>query len=417
MKQYRLSAPERLNQTIQLPASKSISNRALIIYALSGGRNLPENLSDCDDTEVIIEALRYMPDEINIKAAGTAMRFMTAYLSVMRGTHIITGTDRMKHRPIAILVDALRRLGANIEYVGEEGYPPLKITGKKLAGGLLEIPGNVSSQYISALLMIGPMLKDGLTLQLTGEIISRPYIDLTLSMMGEFGAEAKWSSTDTITVAHKPYKGRNYFIESDWSGASYWYEMVALSKDRNAEVRLTGLMDGSMQGDSTSRYIFSLLGVKTTFETQTKGVPQMVTLKKNGRGVTKLEYDFVNAPDLAQTFVVTCAALDIPFHFKGLATLKIKETDRIEALKREMAKLGYVIHDANDSELYWDGERCEPQLEQGIDTYEDHRMALAFAPFAMKQEGLIINNPQVVTKSYPKFWEDLKSTGFEIIED
>ena len=417
MKQYRLKAPERLNQTIQLPASKSISNRALIIYALSGGRNLPENLSDCDDTEVIIDALRYMPDEINIKAAGTAMRFMTAYLSVMRGTHIITGTDRMKHRPIAILVDALRRLGANIEYVGEEGYPPLKITGKKLAGGFLEIPGNVSSQYISALLMIGPMLKDGLTLQLTGEIISRPYIDLTLWMMGEFGAEAEWSSADTITVDHKPYKGRDYYIESDWSGASYWYEMVALSNDRNAEVRLTGLMDGSMQGDSTSRYIFSLLGVKTIFETQTKGVPQMVTLKKNGRGVTKLEYDFVNAPDLAQTFVVTCAALDIPFHFKGLATLKIKETDRIEALKREMAKLGYVIHDANDSELFWDGERCEPQLELGIDTYEDHRMALAFAPFAMKQEGLIINNPQVVTKSYPKFWKDLKSTGFEIIED
>ncbi len=414
MKQYRLSAPERLNQTIQLPASKSISNRALIIYALSGGRNLPENLSDCDDTEVIIDALRYMPDEINIKAAGTAMRFMTAYLSVMRGTHIITGTDRMKHRPIAILVDALRRLGANIEYVGEEGYPPLKITGKKLAGGFLEIPGNVSSQYISALLMIGPMLEEGLTLQLTGEVISRPYIDLTLWMMGEFGAEAKWSSADTITVDHKPYKGRDYYIESDWSGASYWYEMVALSNDRNAEVRLTGLMDGSMQGDSTSRYIFSLLGVKTTFETQTKGVPQMVTLKKNGRGVTKLEYDFVNAPDLAQTFVVTCAALDIPFHFKGLATLKIKETDRIEALKREMAKLGYVIHDVNGSELYWDGERCEPQLEQGIDTYEDHRMALAFAPFAMKHDGLIINNPQVVTKSYPKFWEDLKSVGFEI---
>ena len=416
MKQYRLKAPERLNQTIQLPASKSISNRALIIYALSGGQSLPENLSDCDDTEVIIDALRYMPDEINIKAAGTAMRFMTAYLSVMRGTHIITGTDRMKHRPIAILVDALRRLGANIEYVGEEGYPPLKITGKKLAGGLLEIPGNVSSQYISALLMIGPMLKDGLTLQLTGEIISRPYIDLTLWMMGEFGAEAKWSSTDTITVAHKPYKSRNYYIESDWSGASYWYEMVALSKDRNAEVRLTGLMDGSMQGDSTTRYIFSLLGVKTTFETQKKGVPQMVTLKKNGRGVTKLEYDFVNAPDLAQTFVVTCAALDIPFHFKGLATLKIKETDRIEALKREMAKLGYVIHDANDSELFWDGERCDPQLEQGIDTYEDHRMALAFAPYAMMHQGLIINNPQVVTKSYPKFWKDLKSCGFEIVE-
>lgn len=416
MKQYKLTAPERLAQTIQLPASKSISNRALIIYALSGGRNLPQNLSDCDDTEVIIEALRYMPDEINIKAAGTAMRFMTAYLSVMRGTHVITGTERMQHRPIAILVDALRKLGAQIEYVGQEGFPPLKITGYKLQGGELSIPGNVSSQYISALLMIGPMLEEGLTLQLTGDIISRPYIDLTLWMMGEFGAEAKWSSTDTITVAHKPYKSRDYFIESDWSGASYWYEMVALSKDRDAEVKLTGLMDGSMQGDSTTRYIFSLLGVKTTFETQKKGVPQMVTLKKNGRGVGKLEYDFVNAPDLAQTFVVTCAALDIPFHFKGLSTLKIKETDRIAALKKEMMKLGYVIHDANASELYWDGERCEPDLQAGIDTYEDHRMALAFAPYALRQDGLIINNPQVVTKSYPKFWDDLKLVGFNIEE-
>ena len=414
MKQYKLTAPERLAQTIQLPASKSISNRALIIYALSGGRNLPQNLSDCDDTEVIINALRYMRDEINIKAAGTAMRFMTAYLSVMRGTHVITGTERMQHRPIAILVDALRKLGAQIEYVGQEGFPPLRITGNKLQGGELSIPGNVSSQYISALLMIGPMLEDGLTLQLTGEIISRPYIDLTLWMMGEFGAEAKWSSTDTITVDHKPYKSRDYFIESDWSGASYWYEMVALSKDRDAEVKLTGLMDGSMQGDSSTRYIFSLLGVKTTFETQKKGIPQMVTLKKNGRGVGKLEYDFVNAPDLAQTFVVTCAALDIPFHFKGLSTLKIKETDRIAALKKEMLKLGYVIHDANDSELYWDGERCEPDLQAGIDTYEDHRMALAFAPYALRQDGLIINNPQVVTKSYPKFWDDLKLVGFNI---
>ena len=416
MKQYRITAPERLSQIIQLPASKSISNRALIIYALSGGRNMPQNLSDCDDTEVIIDALRYMPEVIDIKAAGTAMRFMTAYLSVMRGTHVITGTDRMQHRPIAILVDALRRLGAQIEYAGEEGYPPLRITGKKLAGGQLEIPGNVSSQYISALLMIGPMLEEGLTLQLTGDIISRPYIDLTLWMMNEFGAEAKWESNDTIRVSHKPYKSRQYFIESDWSGASYWYEMVALSDDRDAEIRLTGLMDGSMQGDSTTRYIFSLLGVKTVFETLQKGVPQMVTLKKNGRGVSKLEYDFVNAPDLAQTFVVTCAALDIPFHFKGLATLKIKETDRIEALKKEMAKLGYVIHDANDSELYWEGERCEPQFEQGIDTYEDHRMALAFAPFALKHDGLIINNPQVVTKSYPKFWCDVAKAGFQIEE-
>ena len=414
MEQYRLTAPKQLNQTICLPASKSISNRALIIYALSGGMHMPKNLSDCDDTEVIIHALRHMPKEINIKAAGTAMRFMTAYLSVMRGIHTITGTERMKQRPIGILVDALRSLGADIDYVGAEGYPPLRITGKTLKGGLLAIPGNVSSQYISALLMIGPMLEDGLTLQLTGDIISRPYIDLTLWTMGEFGADAEWTSADIITVKHKPYQGRDYFIENDWSGASYWYEMVALSKSRDAEIRLTGLMDGSKQGDSVTRYIFSLLGVKTTFQTKEEGVPQAITITKNGRCVPRLEYDFINSPDLAQTFVVTCAAKGIPFHFKGLSTLKIKETDRIEALKRETRKLGFVLHDVDDCELYWDGERCEPSIEQGIDTYEDHRMALAFAPYVQKQAGLVINNPQVVTKSYPHFWEDLEQAGFVI---
>lgn len=416
MKQYRLTAPCRLEATISLPASKSISNRALIIYALSGGKNMPSNLSDCDDTEVIINALRNMPEEIDIKAAGTAMRFMTAYLSVMEGTHILTGTERMKHRPISILVDALRKLGANIEYVGTEGYPPLRITGQTLNGGLLEIPGNVSSQYISALLMIAPMLKEGMTLHLLGDIISRPYIDLTLWMMGEFGADAEWFSNDTIVVKPQPYKSRDYFIESDWSGASYWYEMMALCADKRSEVKLTGLMDGSKQGDSTTRYIFSLLGVKTQFESKQAGIAQTVTLKQNGRCVPKLEYDFINAPDLAQTFVVTCAAKGIPFHFKGLSTLKIKETDRIEALKTEMRKLGYVLQDHNNSELIWDGERCDPTFEQGIDTYEDHRMALAFAPYAFLHDKLIINNPQVVTKSYPHYWEDLRLAGFTIEE-
>lgn len=416
MRQYRLTAPCRLEATISLPASKSISNRALIIYALSGGKNMPSNLSDCDDTEVIINALRNMPEEIDIKAAGTAMRFMTAYLSVMEGTHILTGTERMKHRPISILVDALRKLGANIEYVGTEGYPPLRITGQSLNGGLLEIPGNVSSQYISALLMIAPMLKEGMTLHLLGDIISRPYIDLTLWMMGEFGADAEWFSNDTIVVKPQPYKSRDYFIESDWSGASYWYEMMALCADKRSEVKLTGLMDGSKQGDSTTRYIFSLLGVKTQFESKQAGIAQTVTLKQNGRCVPKLEYDFINAPDLAQTFVVTCAAKGIPFHFKGLSTLKIKETDRIEALKTEMRKLGYVLQDHNNSELIWDGERCDPSFEQGIDTYEDHRMALAFAPYAFLHDKLIINNPQVVTKSYPHYWEDLRLAGFTIEE-
>jgi 3-phosphoshikimate 1-carboxyvinyltransferase len=377
---------------------------------------MPSNLSDCDDTEVIINALRNMPEEIDIKAAGTAMRFMTAYLSVMEGTHILTGTERMKHRPISILVDALRKLGANIEYVGTEGYPPLRITGQSLNGGLLEIPGNVSSQYISALLMTAPMLKEGMTLHLLGDIISRPYIDLTLWMMGEFGADAEWFSNDTIVVKPQPYKSRDYFIESDWSGASYWYEMMALCADKRSEVKLTGLMDGSKQGDSTTRYIFSLLGVKTQFESKQAGIAQTVTLKQNGRCVPKLEYDFINAPDLAQTFVVTCAAKGIPFHFKGLSTLKIKETDRIEALKTEMRKLGYVLQDHNNSELIWDGERCDPSFEQGIDTYEDHRMALAFAPYAFLHDKLIINNPQVVTKSYPHYWEDLRLAGFTIEE-
>lgn len=342
------------------------------------------------------------------------MRFMTAYLSVTPGTHILTGTERMKHRPIGILVDALRTLGANIEYIGEEGYPPLRITGSTLKGGLLEIHGNVSSQYISALLMIGPMLKDGLTLRLLDHIISRPYIDLTLWMMGEFGAEAEWTSADTITVSPKPYKSRDYFIENDWSGASYWYEILALNDDPESEIRLTGLMDGSKQGDSITRYIFSLLGVKTKLQSKKAGIPQTITLKKNGHCVPKLEYDFVNCPDLAQTFVVACAAMNIPFHFTGLSTLKIKETDRIEVLKTEMRKLGYVVKDIDGSELLWDGERCEPSLEQGIDTYEDHRMALAFAPYAMKHNGLVINNPQVVTKSYPHYWDHLRQAGFKV---
>ena len=414
MVKYRLTAPDRINQTICLPASKSISNRALIIYALSGGEHVPENLSNCDDTEVIINALRHMPDEINIKAAGTAMRFMTAYLSVKPGTHVLTGTERMKHRPIGVLVNALKALGANIEYAAEEGYPPLRITGSTLKGGELGVPGNISSQYISALLMIGPMLSEGLTLQLTGDIISRPYIDLTLWMMREFGADAEWTSGDTITVKPKPYISREYFIENDWSGASYWYEMMALSKDPTSEIKLTGLMDGSKQGDSVTRYIFSLLGVKTIFETKQEGIPQTVTLKQSGRSVPRLDYDFVNSPDLAQTFVVTCAAKNIPFRFTGLQTLKIKETDRIEAMKREMRKLGYMINDKNDNELYWDGERCEPSMELGIDTYEDHRMALAFAPYAFATDGLIINNPNVVTKSYPLFWKDIQKVGVTI---
>ena len=413
MTTYNITKPERLQVNIKLPASKSISNRALIIHALTGGSIIPENLSDCDDTEVVIHALEQMPEVIDIKAAGTAMRFMTAFLAATEhGEHVITGTERMQHRPIKILVDALRQLGSDIASEKEEGFPPLRIKGATLDGGQLEVAGNISSQYISALLLIGPMLRKGLTLRLLGDTISRPYIDLTLWTMREFGADAEWTAVDTITIQPKPYESRPYIIENDWSAASYWYEIVALSDDPEAEVCLEGLMDGSKQGDSSVRYIFSLLGVKTTFGTRKSGVPTKVTLTKSGHRVNRLEYDFVNVPDLAQTFVCTCCAMGVPFHFTGLQTLKIKETDRIAALKTEMAKLGYQLEAINDCELKWDG--LKSQISNSpIDTYDDHRMALAFAPLAMKSP-ISINNPQVVSKSYPRFWEDLESANFNI---
>ncbi len=413
---YQLWTPEHIDTTINLPASKSISNRALIIHALSDSTTLPDNLSDCDDTEVIIRALKDMPETIDIKAAGTAMRFMTAYLAVTPGEHTITGTERMKERPIGVLVDALRYLGADIEYVDKDGFPPLHIRGRQLEGGNITIDGSISSQYISALLMIGPILDKGLEMRLSGSITSRPYIDLTLCTMRDFGAEVDWTGPDTITVAAKPYQTHNYLIENDWSSASYWYEVAALHPDRENRIDLQGLADGSKQGDSTARYLFSLLGVKTIFEETSLGKPTTVHLKRQSPPVPRMEYDFINQPDLAQTFVVTCAMMNVPFHFKGLSTLKIKETDRIEALKTEMRKLGFVIHDVDGKELYWDGERCEPQSHPVIDTYNDHRMAMAFAPAACVIPFLHIAHPEVVTKSYPLFWNDLRQAGFTINE-
>ena len=415
--QYKLKAPGLLNTTIKLPASKSISNRSLIIHALAGGNILPDNLSVCDDTEVIVRAMSDMPEIIDIKAAGTAMRFLTAYLSVTEGTHILTGTERMKHRPIRILVDALRQLGAQISYEGEEGYPPIRIVGHKLEGGTLEVPGNISSQYISALLMIGPVMERGLELHLTGTIISRPYIDMTRFIMKYYGAQVEWTDINIIKVQPVAYNERKYLIENDWSAASYWYETLLLNNNADSEIKMTGLADGSRQGDSSVRYIFSLLGIKTTFEDTNENEPTTVTIKRNRKPLPKLEYDFVNSPDLAQTFIVACAMMNIPFHFTGLATLKIKETDRIKAMKQEMRKLGYVIRSKNDCELEWTGERCQADPEPLIETYEDHRMAMAFAPAAQKITNLRIHNPEVVSKSYPQFWEHMKLAGFEIIEE
>ena len=408
MMRIKVTAPAKIHTTIQLPSSKSISNRALIINALGNGTHHPENLSDCDDTRVMIRALNDDKETIDIMAAGTAMRFLTAYLSVTPGTRIITGTERMQQRPIQVLVNALRELGADIEYVANDGFPPLRITGRELRKDTISLPGNVSSQYISALLMIAPVLTNGLTIRLTGDIISRPYINLTLQLMNDFGVRAEWTDDHRLKVEPQAYHSTPFYVESDWSAASYWYQIVALSKE--AEVTLPGLFKDSYQGDSQVAGIFRSLGVETIYKDKT------VILKKNGKSVERLDYDFINQPDLAQTFVVTCALLNIPFRFSGLQSLKIKETDRMAALITEMKKLGYILHETDGSVLSWEGERCTTEEHPAIDTYEDHRMAMAFAPTCLALPEILINNPQVVSKSYPRYWEDLRQAGFIIKE-
>ena len=418
--QYRLSAPDTLQATIGLPASKSISNRALILHALSQGKAQLSNLSDCDDTRVMIRALNTPQGTIDIQAAGTAMRFLTAYLSVASDNCcLLTGTERMQQRPIRILVDALRSLGARIEYAGNEGFPPLRITGTRLTGNQATLAGNVSSQYISALLMIGPMLPQGLTLRLTGHIISRPYIELTLQLMRDFGAQADWVGADTIAVSPGGYRDTPFVVESDWSAASYWYEIMALfcrkhrdaGSRENIRVELPGLFQKSYQGDSRGAALFARLGVKTRY-TQTG-----VILSPGDAPVSCLEENLVDIPDLAQTFVVTCCLMGIPFRFSGLQSLKIKETDRLTALVNELRKLGYVLACEDDSVLTWQGERCPAHESLVIATYEDHRMAMAFAPACLDVPGLRVADPQVVSKSYPHFWEDLRQAGFQVRPD
>ncbi len=411
--QISIKAPRDIRGHICLPSSKSISNRALVINALTDSRDSQiGNLSDCDDTCVM---LRWLSDNtfgtVDIGAAGTAMRFSTALLAVTEGSRVITGTERMKNRPIAILVDALRKLGAEVDYVEKEGFPPLRIVGNvMMEGGELTLPGNVSSQYISALLMIAPVMKKGLVLTLVDKIISRPYINLTLQLMTDFGAKCRWIGDSQIKVEPLRYSARSYIVESDWSASSYWYEMAALSVD--SEIVLLGLFRDSFQGDSKVSEIFNQLGVRTLFG-ESGGIPHVV-LKKEEQKCKRLEYDFVSQPDLAQTFVVCCCMLDIPFCFTGLQSLKIKETDRITALRNELLKLGYVVDEEDGSVLLWNGKRTAAQSVPVIDTYEDHRMAMAFAPCALKVGEIRINNPEVVSKSYPKYWDDLKAVGFRI---
>jgi len=384
---------------INLPASKSISNRALILDALAYSPYEIENLSDCDDTNVMVRALDSNDTTFDIGAAGTSMRFLTAFLSKTVGEWVITGSERMKQRPIKLLVEALNYLGARIEYIEKPGYPPLRIVGSALIGGEIHLQGNVSSQYISALMMVAPTMLNGLKIVLEGKIISKPYIRMTIEMMGEYGVEVDFKE-NTIIIEPQEYHAITYKVESDWSAASYWYEILSLVG--KGGIYLNGLNPNSYQGDSKVAELFTQLGVSTTF--MSEGV--LLTPNTTETETEFLEYDFTDQPDLAQTFAVTCCMKAIPFTFSGLESLKIKETNRIEALINELRKLGYLLFEPAEGMLAWDNERCAVSEPVSIATYDDHRMAMAFAPVALLRP-IIIENPEVVSKSYPNFWEDL----------
>jgi 3-phosphoshikimate 1-carboxyvinyltransferase len=407
---YIVSKPDHsLKGSIILPSSKSIANRALIIHALSYSPYTIENLSDSDDTRVMEQVFNSNTNYFDIGHAGTAMRFLTAFLSQIVGEWTITGSERMKQRPIGILVDALTKLGARIEYIEKEGFPPLKIFGSHLKGCVLELDGSVSSQYISALLMIAPTVEGGLTLRLKNKITSRPYIEMTLKLMEQFGIQHAWKGNE-IRVAEQSYRARPFSVEADWSGASYWYEMAVLADE--VDLELQGLRTESLQGDAILAQWFEKLGIQTT------ATEKGSRLTKNGQPLPKfLQLNFIENPDVAQTFAVLCVMKQIPFYFTGLETLKIKETNRIAALQDELAKFGAQITEPAHGELKWEGTfSLEKQPLPEIETYHDHRMALAFAPACQTAGPVAILDPMVITKSYPGYWEDLKRAGFKVEE-
>lgn len=407
--QYTISSSiKKIQGEITLPTSKSISNRVLIINALAYSPFPIGNLSDSDDTKVMEQVLNSNTNKFDIGHAGTAMRFLTAFLSKIVGEWEITGSERMQQRPIKILVDALNSIGARISYLKNEGYPPLKIVGSNLQGGALELDGSISSQYISALLMIAPTIQEGLTLILKNKITSASYIDLTLKLMAKFGIKYKWEG-NTINIAQQAYQPIPFTVEADWSGASYWYQLAVLANEAN--IVLKGLQLDSLQGDCAQAKWFDDFGIASKQE----GDGVRLT-KKDFQFPKKYVKNFVENPDIAQTFAVMCVCKRIPFHFSGLETLKIKETDRIRALMVELEKLGANLYEPKHGELAWDGELDETKFNSTvtIDTYHDHRMALAFAPVALSNGNIQINDPMVVTKSYPGYWDDLKAVGFQI---
>jgi len=395
-----------LQAQIAVTGSKSETNRLLLLQALFPNITLA-NTSNSDDSEVMQKALKGNEEIVDIHHAGTAMRFLTAYFAVNEGREVVlTGSARMKERPIKVLVEALQQLGAQISYENEEGYPPIRIKGKKITENKVSIPANVSSQYISALLLVAPKLQNGIEITLVGEITSIPYIKMTLALLNDLNIQTSFEG-NVIKVYPKPeVESKVMTVESDWSSASYFFSLAALAN--KASISLSSYKETSLQGDSALVEIYAKMGVETHFEEN-----KVTLVKQPNFNFESVNFDLNNTPDIAQTIVVTCLGLGIGCHLTGLHTLKIKETDRLEALRIELTKLGANISVTNDSLTLVATKHINSNVK--IATYNDHRMAMAFAPLALKVP-IIIENAEVVSKSYPDFWEDLKSLGFETAE-
>jgi len=392
-----------LSCTIDLPTSKSESNRALIIAALAPEKAKLQNLSNARDTQTMQRLLAYKSKTLDVLDAGTTMRFLIAWSAITGKNKILTGTDRMKERPVQILVEALRTIGAKINYLNKDGFPPVETLGfpTQLQDNI-NIRGDVSSQYISALLMLAPLMPRGLKLTITGKTGSKPYIEMTLKLMQKFGATAFFVSDNQIEVKAGPYKSIDYIIEPDWSGASYWYSMLALAE--NGSVVLPGLLRDSLQGDQAIVNIMTPLGIHTEF------LPDGIRLTKKEK-VENIKVDFSDCPDLAQTIAVVCAATGVRGEFIGLESLHIKETDRIAALQTELNKIGASLTEPSQGNWLLTPSANMPSSPVRIATYDDHRMAMAFTPLAM-QLPVEIEAPEVVNKSYPDFWMDMEKAGF-----
>lgn len=416
----RITPPEEMiDVAISLPLSKSISNRALIMDAIAAAPAAARPVAVCDDTAAVraaLDALASMPQgaEINVGMAGTAMRFLTAYVAATPGLEVtLDGDGRMRQRPIGPLVEALRRCGAEIEYAGREGFPPLRIKGRRLSGGEIDIDAAVSSQFVSALLMVAPTFDSPLSLRLQGEISSWPYIKMTLGMMSRRGISCEAYGSE-ISVQPGNYLPDNEPIERDWSAASYWYEISAISA---GWVTLDGLCLPSLQGDAAAAGYFERLGVLSSVEDDECQPVDGLALTPSPEVHSRLDLNLSDTPDLVPALAVACCLVGVPFHFTGLASLKIKECDRLRALQKELAKLTYDVEIIRDSELAWQMQRIPVESLKPIDVYDDHRMAMAFAPAALFTEsGLTIRHAEVVSKSYPDFWDHMRQAGFNIEE-